>query len=81
MQMRSRLAACAPVVIDGMRPWTPLKPCASFRKYVGVLPLHPIPEVLATSCGAISSSQKASMIAAVIESCPHPAHSVDIVPS
>ncbi len=40
-----------------------------------------MPESFATVCGAMSSSQNAWMMAAVIESCPHPAHSVVIAPS
>jgi hypothetical protein len=45
------------------------------------LELQPIPESLATRCGWMSSSQQAWMIAAEIESCPQPAHSVEIAPS
>ena len=40
-----------------------------------------MPEILATRCGSIESSKQAWMMAAVIESCPQPAHSVEIVPS
>ena len=40
-----------------------------------------MPEILATRCGSIASSKQAWMIAAVIESWPQPAHSVDTVPS
>ena len=77
----SRLAAWAPVVIDGIRPCTALSPCASLRKYAGVFPLQPIPDVLTTLCGSTSISQNACTIAAVMESCPHPAHNVDMEPS
>ena len=35
-----------------------------------------MPDSLATRCGSMSSSQQAWMIAAEIESCPQPAHSV-----
>ena len=34
-----------------------------------------------TMCGGVATSQKARVMAAVIESCPQPAHRVDIVPS
>ena len=37
-----------------------------------------MPESLATRCGSMSSSQQASMMAAEIESCPQPAHSVEM---
>ena len=40
-----------------------------------------MPEILATRCGSIDSSKQAWMIAAVIESWPQPAHSVETVPS
>src|SRR5450631_322989 len=40
-----------------------------------------MPESLANCSGRMSSPQHASMIAAVIESCPQPAHSVDMAPS
>ena len=65
----------------GIRPCTPLNPWDWDRKYVGVLAEHPIPESFATRWGGISSAQNASMIAAVTESCPHPAQSVEVVPS
>jgi len=64
-----------------MRPWTELKPCASLTKYAGVFDEHPMPDSFATLCGSTSSSKNAWMSAAVTESCPQPAHSVDIVPS
>jgi hypothetical protein len=66
---------------DGIRPCTPLKPCDSFRKYAGVFDEQPMPESFATVCGGIERSQNAWTMAAVIESCPHPAQSVVIVPS
>ena len=75
------MAALAPVAIAGMRPWAELKPCAPETKYVGVLEEQPMPESLATMCGGVSSSQKARTMAAVIESCPQPAQSVDMLPS
>ena len=40
-----------------------------------------MPESFATRCGSIASSKQASMIAAEIESCPQPAHSVETEPS
>ena len=40
-----------------------------------------MPDSLATVCGAMSSSQNAWTMAAVIESWPQPAHSVVIEPS
>ena len=40
-----------------------------------------MPESLATRCGSTSSSQQACTIAAEIESCPQPAHSVETLPS
>src|SRR6478735_4036046 len=78
---KSRLARLAPVSTDGMRPCTELKPCELPRKYVGVFDEQPMPEILATRCGSIDSSKQAWMMDAVIESCPHPAHSVETVPS
>src|SRR5579862_3064623 len=81
MYDRPRFAALAPVAMDGMRPWAELKPCAALTKYVGVFDEQPMPESLTTWCGSVSSSWKAVMIAAVTESWPQPAHSVDIVPS
>ncbi len=40
-----------------------------------------MPLIFAARCGGTSSSQKACTMAAVIESCPQPAHSVDMAPS
>jgi hypothetical protein len=40
-----------------------------------------MPDSFATVCGGIDRSQNAWMIAAVIESWPHPAHSVVMAPS
>ena len=40
-----------------------------------------MPEIFATRCGSIDSSKQASITEAVIESCPQPAHSVEILPS
>jgi hypothetical protein len=58
-----------------------LKPCAPLTKYDVVLEEQPIPESLTSISGRISSPQQASMIAAVTESCPQPAHNVDMLPS
>jgi hypothetical protein len=44
-------ASSAPVASEGMRPCTPLKPCARFRKYAGVFEEQPMPENLATFSG------------------------------
>ena len=41
----------------------------------------PIPEIFANRCGGSDSSAHAWTMAALTESCPHPAHSVDIAPS
>ncbi len=40
-----------------------------------------MPEILATRCGSIESWKQASMIDAVIESWPQPAHNVETLPS
>ena len=74
-------AALAPAAIEGMRPCTELKPWASLMKYVGVFDEQPMPESLATMWGSRSSSKNVWTRAAVTESWPHPAQSVDIEPS
>jgi hypothetical protein len=51
------------------------------EEVVGVFDEQPMPESLATRCGSMSSSKQAWMIAALIESWPQPAHSVEIAPS
>src|SRR5262245_7446017 len=79
--MRSLFAALAPVARAGMRPCTPLKPCDCLRKHAVVFDEHPIPLIFAARCGGTSSSQSACTSAAVTESWPHPAQSVDIAPS
>jgi hypothetical protein len=71
----------APVAIEGMRPCTALKPCAPLAKYAVVFDEQPMPDSLASCSGRSPSSQIAWMIDDVTESCPHPAHSVDIAPS
>ena len=40
-----------------------------------------MPLSFAIMCGSIESSQKARVMAAVMESCPQPAQSVDMAPS
>jgi hypothetical protein len=74
-------AAFAPVAIAAMRPCALLKPCAPEMKYVGVLEEQPMPDSFATRCGGMSISWNARMMAAVMESWPQPAQSVDIDPS
>src|SRR5258708_35945193 len=81
MYVRSRFAALAPEVTDGIRPCTELKPCEPFMKYAVVLDEQPMPLIFAALCGGNASSQHACISAAVTESCPHPAQSVDIAPS
>src|SRR6185437_2881899 len=69
------------MAIEGMRPCTELNPWPPLTKYAVVFDEQPMPESFTTFCGSSDSSQQASVIAAVIESCPHPAHSVDRAPS
>src|SRR5436309_11473754 len=64
-----------------MRPCTPLNPCDCLRKYAVVFDEQPMPLIFAARCGGRSSSQSTWTSAAVTESCPQPAHSVDIAPS
>src|SRR5580658_1824243 len=80
-KVRLRLAALAPMAIEGMRPCTELKPWPPETKYAVVFDEQPIPESFTMFCGSIDSPQLASTIAAVIESWPQPAHSVDSAPS
>ena len=79
--MRSRFAAFAPLVTLGMRPCTELNPCDCFMKYAVVFDEQPMPLIFPARCGGTSSSQNDCTIAAVTESCPHPAQSVLIAPS
>jgi hypothetical protein len=67
--------------IGGVRSGGQLKPWPPLTKYAVVLEEQPMPESLTTSCGAMSLAQQASTIAAVIESWPQPAHSVEVAPS
>ncbi len=75
------MAALAPVAIEGMRPCTALNPCAPETKYAVVFDEQPMPESFTTLCGGIESSKQACTIAAVTESWPQPAQSVDMLPS
>src|SRR5215469_8357991 len=76
-----RLAAFAPMAMDGMRPCTELKPWPPLTKYAVVLDEQPMPDSFTTFCGSSDSAQLASTIAAVMESCPQPAQSVESAPS
>ncbi len=67
--------------MEGMRPCTELKPCPPLTKYAVVLDEQPMPESFTMSFGSSDRPHTASMTAAVMESCPQPAHSVDIAPS
>jgi hypothetical protein len=75
------LAAFAPIAIEGMRPCTELKPWPPLTKYAVVLEEQPMPDSFTMFCGSIARAQLASTMAAVIESWPQPAHSVDSAPS
>ncbi len=77
MYCSSRFAALAPMPIDGMRPCTELKPCPPLTKYAVVFDEQPMPDSFTRFCGCRSMPQAASTIAAVMESWPQPAHSVD----
>ena len=81
MYFRSPLTAFAPVATDGIRPCTELNPCDALAKYAGVLEEHPMPLSFDSLCGGMLKSNAAWTIAPVIESCPHPAQSVDMPPS
>ena len=74
------LASIAPVATDGMRPCTELKPCDGFRKYAGLLLEQPMPESFSTRFGSTPISKNASMMRSEIALCPHPAHSVVLLP-
>src|SRR6185295_1554967 len=80
MYESSRFAAFAPIAIDGMRPCTELKPWPPLTKYAVVFDEQPMPDSFTRFCGWIASSQHASTMAAVMESCPQPAHSVESEP-
>src|ERR1017187_5196990 len=64
-----------------MRPCTELKPCEPLTKYAVVFDEHPMPDSLTSCSGRSERPQHASMIDAVTESWPHPAHKVDMLPS
>src|SRR5579884_4466039 len=78
--INSRFASLAPVASEGMRPCTPLKPCARSTKYAGVLDEQPMPLIFASLYGSTPYSYSALMRLLVIELCPHPAHSVEAEP-
>src|SRR5262245_12676962 len=77
----SRFAAFAPIAIDGMRPCTELNPWPPETKYAVVFDEQPMPDSFTRFCGSSEIAQQASTMAAVMESCPHPAHSVESAPS
>src|ERR1700674_165910 len=64
-----------------MRPCTEIKPCEPPTKYAVVFDEHPMPDSFTSCSGRIERPQPASMIDAVTESWPHPAHKVDMLPS
>src|SRR5882762_1555388 len=64
-----------------MRPCTELKPCEPDTKYAVVFEEQPMPDNFTSCSGFIDRPQQASTMAAVTESWPHPAHSVDMLPS
>jgi hypothetical protein len=64
-----------------MRPCTELNPWDPLTKYAVVFEEQPMPDSFTSCSGRISSPQQASMMAAVTESCPQPAQSVDMLPS
>ncbi len=69
------------MAMDGMRPCTELNPCPPLTKYAVVLDEQPMPESFTRFCGSTDRPQQASMMAAVMESWPQPAHSVESAPS
>src|SRR6185436_12100842 len=74
------LASMAPVATDGIRPCTELNPCDGLRKYAGLLLEQPMPENFSTCFGSTPISKNASMMRSEIALCPHPAHSVVLLP-
>jgi hypothetical protein len=58
-----------------LKPWPPL------TKYAVVFDEQPMPDNLTSCSGRIDICHTASMIAAVTESWPQPAHNVDMPPS
>ena len=77
---RFLLASNAPVPTDGIRPCTALKPCADRRKYAGLLLEQPIPDSFTTCVGSMPIAKHASIIRSEMALCPHPAHSVVLLP-
>ncbi len=57
MKDRPLFTMFAPVVTDGILPWTVLNPWLLPRKYAGVLEEHPIPLIFAMPSGGIPFSQ------------------------
>src|SRR5437763_16215641 len=80
MYTNSRLAALAPVAMGGMRPCAELNPCAPLTQYEGVFDEQPMRLSLAIIWGGVAGSHRTRVMAAVIESCRHPPHSVDMRP-
>ena len=70
------MAAFAPVVTDGMRPCTELKPWDWLTKYAGVLEEQPMPLILMMRRWSKPSSQAAVMMRWLMLSCPQPLHRV-----
>src|SRR6202023_1773875 len=81
MYCRLRLAAFAPLAIEGMRPCTELNPCDPPTKYAVVFDEQPMPDNFTNCSGRSERPQHASMMDAVTESWPQPAHKVDMLPS
>jgi len=77
---RFLLAIKAPVPTDGIRPCTVLKPCTDPRKYAGLLLEQPIPDSFTSCVGSMPIAKHASMIRSEMALCPHPAHSVVLLP-
>ena len=77
---RSLFTIFAPVVTEGILPWTVLNPWLLPRKYAGVFEEQPIPLILAIPSGFIPFSQAAWIITFEIWSCPQPGHSDDFPP-
>src|ERR1043166_984776 len=78
--IRLRFASTAPVVTDGMRPWTELKLCERFMKYAGLFDEQPMPLILMTRSGGTPISNMASMMRSEIALWPQPAQSVVLPP-
>ena len=79
-KLRPLFTKLAPVVTEGIRPWTVLKPWLFPRKYAGVFEEHPIPLIFAIFSGEIPFSHAAWIMLFEIWSCPHPGQSEDLLP-